>query len=295
MKIVFLLLFAFIFPFFISAQSTAEADSLFKEKQWAAAAKAYEKADKKTALPDIQRYRLGICYYRQEQYEKAINNIRRSSLSKRNPMVMYNMACAFVKLNQPDSAFAWLDKSLAAGNTGFQSLQQDTDLLVLHSDARFDSLVLHMKIAAEPCAYDARYREFDFWIGEWVVTSSVSGNTAGTSSIQLILGSCVILENWTDGFGNQGKSFNTFNASTGKWMQTWVDDKGTVTEFIDGTFSDNAMRFTTKNSQQPDGSMQQQRLTFFKLESGQVRQLGEKSTDGGKTWTTQYDLVYTRK
>lgn len=36
------------------------------------------------------------------------------------------------------------------------------------------------------------------------------------------------------------------------------------------------------------------RLTFSPLSDSLVRQHGERSTDGGRTWTTQYDLLYHR-
>ena len=36
-------------------------------------------------------------------------------------------------------------------------------------------------------------------------------------------------------------------------------------------------------------------LTFFNLDANTVRQLSEQSVDGGKTWTTVYDLKYVRK
>jgi uncharacterized protein (TIGR02246 family) len=37
------------------------------------------------------------------------------------------------------------------------------------------------------------------------------------------------------------------------------------------------------------------RLAFFKLGAGKVRQLSERSSDGGKTWTVNYDLIYSRR
>lgn len=37
------------------------------------------------------------------------------------------------------------------------------------------------------------------------------------------------------------------------------------------------------------------KMTFSKLPNGDVRQFGENSTDEGKTWTTAFDLTYTRK
>ena len=45
----------------------------------------------------------------------------------------------------------------------------------------------------------------------------------------------------------------------------------------------------------PKGKSFMRRLTFTKLTNDKVRQLGERSDDEGKTWTTEYDLEYRRK
>lgn len=37
------------------------------------------------------------------------------------------------------------------------------------------------------------------------------------------------------------------------------------------------------------------RLTFTKISEDKVRQFGERSNDGGSTWTVEYDLEYRRK
>ena len=80
--------------------------------------------------------------------------------------------------------------------------------------------------SAKPCGAKPEYRQFDFWIGEWDVQAG--GKQAGTNSVQLILGECVIFENWTGAGGTAGKSFNIYNAAKGKWQQTWVDSSGSV-------------------------------------------------------------------
>jgi WD40 repeat protein len=36
---------------------------------------------------------------------------------------------------------------------------------------------------------------------------------------------------------------DSFNQYTGKWQQTWVDDAGDITEFVDGEYKDQVMRF----------------------------------------------------
>jgi hypothetical protein len=43
-----------------------------------------------------------------------------------------------------------------------------------------------------------------------------------------------------------------------------------------------------------DGTPVKRRMTFTPRGKDEVRQLGEKSKDGGATWETEYDLVYRR-
>ncbi|HET9037769.1 MAG TPA: hypothetical protein VFN45_16265, partial [Myxococcaceae bacterium] len=42
---------------------------------------------------------------------------------------------------------------------------------------------------------------------------------------------------------------------------------------------------------QPDGKQYQRRLTFTPLPGPRVRQFSQGTTDG-KTWSTEYDLIY---
>lgn len=148
---------------------------------------------------------------------------------------------------------------------------------------------------ARPCTLDSVYRQFDFWIGEWEVFG-LNGKKAGDSKIELILDSCIILENWTSAKGNYaGKSYNTYNAVTHQWQQTWVDNKGGSAEFLQGKASTGKIVFITNPQLQPDSTMQIRRLSFFKIDDDKVRQFAEKSVDEGKTWSTEYDLEYRRK
>lgn len=142
------------------------------------------------------------------------------------------------------------------------------------------------------CKARPEHRQFDFWVGEWEVRNP-RGQTVGTNSVQLILGDCVVFENWTGAGGSVGKSFNVYNAALGKWQQTWVDNAGGVLELA-GEFKDNEMRFTGETRGR-DGRVTLERLTFTKLGDGNVRQFWQQSADGGKTWTVAFDGLYVRK
>jgi hypothetical protein len=144
----------------------------------------------------------------------------------------------------------------------------------------------------QPCRASEAYRQLDFWVGEWEVHGP-KGKTVGTSSVQLILNDCVVFENWSGAGGSTGKSFNLYDAQARKWKQVWVDNQGNILEFV-GEFKDGAMRYSGESLAQ-NGKPVWDRLTFFPLAEGRVRQLWEQSPDQGKTWNTVFDGTYIRK
>lgn len=160
------------------------------------------------------------------------------------------------------------------------------------------TLFAFVVIAQKPCSRP-EFRQFDFWIGEWEVFGK-NGQKGGDSKISVILDSCVILEEWTSANAQQGliysgKSFNSYNAATKQWQQTWTDNTGNTTEFLRGEGSNGKIIYYADKVTGPDGKQFMRRLTFTKLDNNKVRQFGELSNDGGKTWIVEYDLEYRRK
>jgi hypothetical protein len=149
-----------------------------------------------------------------------------------------------------------------------------------------------------PCSRP-EYRQFDFWIGGWEAFGT-DGKKAGDSKISLILDSCIILEEWTSvsvqqGLRYAGKSFNTYNASTKQWQQTWVDNAGGTNEYMQGKFENNQIVFSSTPFKLNKDTMAIRKMTFTNLSSDKLRQHGEISKDNGLTWSTEYDLEYRRK
>lgn len=150
-----------------------------------------------------------------------------------------------------------------------------------------------------PCTANPVYRQFDFWLGEWEAYG-INGKKAGESKISLILVSCIIFEEWTSagtqgGLIYAGKSFNTYNAAKKQWQQTWVDNVGGTTEYLEGKYKDNHMQFLSVKFPVSKDTMAIRKLTFYNLGTGKVRQLGEISKDNGVSWVVEYDLEYRRK
>ena len=150
----------------------------------------------------------------------------------------------------------------------------------------------------KPCSNPV-YRQFDFWIGDWEAFGT-NGKKAGDSKISAILDSCIILEEWistavVNGLRYAGKSFNTYNASTGQWQQTWVDNAAASTEYLTGKFETDKIIFETSSFKFSKDTTAIRKLTFFSLGKDKVRQLGEIKKDNGQEWATEYDLEYRRK
>lgn len=278
-----------------SSQKTSmdEANAFFQARDWANAAKAFEAIAKKEPANFQAWNQLGAALHSLGKYDRAAAAYEKAvAINSNSPIPQYNLACAYARMNDKDKAFAVLNKLALTGFFQPEQISGDADLASLHDDPRFKDLLSQAQKAVRPCTASPEYRQFDFWIGEWEVQSA-SGQPAGKSSVQLILGDCVIFENWTGTFGMNGKSFNLFNASRRQWQQTWVDDRGSITEFV-GELKDDRMEYYADKIG-PNGQKQKMRMTLFNLGPDRVRQLGEVSTDEGKIWNVQYDLLYMRK
>lgn len=160
------------------------------------------------------------------------------------------------------------------------------------------TIVMFSASAQKPCSSPA-YRQFDFWLGEWEAFGP-DGQKAGESKISLILDSCIILEEWTSasisqGIRYAGKSFNTWNAATKQWQQTWVDNVGGTNEYLIGKFENNQIIYTSSPFPISKDTMAIRKMTFTNLNTVTLRQHGEISKDNGLSWATEYDLEYRRK
>lgn len=199
----------------------------------------------------------------------------------------YNDACAEAKAGHREKALAIVEQVAAAGVFMPEQFAKDPDLASLREEPRFKAALEKAEATAHPCRHDPHARELDFWIGDWDVLNP-AGQKVGQSKVESILGSCVVLENWTARVGHAGKSFNLWDGAHGEWRQTWVSDQGQLTEYH-GRFEGGAMRYLAK-----DGASWT-RMTFTPGKDGSVRQYMESSADAGKTWQPSFDGKYVHR
>ena len=276
-------------PAAITAEARTAANEAYQKQDWAAAANHYEKivtAEEKNAGA---RYRLGVALLNLNRTAEAEKHLVMAMGISANPVFAQALARAYARKGEKEKMYAVFEKSLKLGGISAESLTDEKDFASLKTEARFVEYVKKLDGVANPCRARPEYREFDFWIGEWA-PQNAQGVTVGTSSIQLILGSCIIFENWNTPVSS-GKSFNLWDARDGKWHQTWVDARGTMTHYVGGLQNGKMVLVSESTT---NGKRTLAKMTYSKLPDGSVRQHGESSTDDGKTWTTTFDFKYVR-
>jgi hypothetical protein len=137
--------------------------------------------------------------------------------------------------------------------------------------------------------------QLDFWVGKWEVHPNGADKIVAHSLIEKRYAGCAIRENWMP-LGKErlggGGSLSLYDSGKHKWRQAWVDSRGTRADF-EGGFADGVMSITGNwpNFAGP-GQDALVRMNYQLQPDGQVRQWGEASTDGGKTWKPSFDFLY---
>jgi tetratricopeptide (TPR) repeat protein len=279
--------------------SPADADAAYSHQQWQKAEALY--AALVQSDPDNGRYwyRLGTSARANKHYDaalKAFEQAKAKGAGKGLPVYIsdYEIASTYAAKGDAQQAFDALKASADAGYSQPKSLEDNAEWSSLRSDPRFAPLLKQVKHNVAPCEDTPEARQFDFWLGDWDVVSSLGGPKQGTSHISREMNGCVIWENWTSaGAPYFGKSYNTYNANLKRWEQYWVDNAQGVIFFF-GNLKDGAMDYWTDDIPQPNGTKLRRHLQFFNLSPDKVRQFSQGSTDGGKTWNVEYDFTYNR-
>jgi tetratricopeptide (TPR) repeat protein len=275
--------------------TTTQADAAYQAKDWNRAAALYSELSKIPDAPPRVWLRLGNSLRSLGRNDEALKAFDQASKAGAAQFGEYGKASVYAAAGDSSKAFEALGRALDQGYADPERLREDPNMTALHDDPRFAALIERAQKNQRPCAYAPENRQFDFWLGEWTVTTTQGALPAGDSKIELVLQDCVILENWkSDGNPYAGNSYNIYNQALKRWEQYWVDNVG-GNIFFHGNLKDGIMDYWTDEIPQPDGKQLRRHLQFIPDGPNRVRQFSRGSSDGGKTWQVEYDFTYDRK
>ncbi len=292
----FLILVASVIPSLaLDVDKSAQAEAAYKDGDWNKAQSLFQSMTDDNPKSGYAWSRLGETYRHLNQPQQALAAFEKAHANGFLPFItLARMASTHAALGEKQAAITELqqiaDKQLPFG----KMFDGNRDFDGLLGDADFTRVKKTIQASTNPCKYDdsvPQFRQFDFWVGDWDVFAG--SMQTGTSHVERILGDCVIFENWTDRFGSQGKSFNKYNQRLKRWEQYWVDENG-ATAFFYGNMEGKDLVYLSDVTQ-ADGSKAQRKLIFYDLGPEKVRQFSQISSDGGKTWNTEYDFTYVRR
>ena len=155
-------------------------------------------------------------------------------------------------------------------------------------------LTASMNTSAQSSACQSpAHRAMDYWVGDWTVKNP-QGQVVGENRIEIILGGCALLENWTGASASRGRSLNYYNAKDEVWEQKWIDNFGQPLEFKGEVINSSIAYKGQSYSRQLEKDVMNE-MTISKISDNEVRQIWKISSDEGETWQVVFDGTYFRK
>lgn len=142
-----------------------------------------------------------------------------------------------------------------------------------------------------PCLDDPKFRALDFALGTWDVFTD--GVKTDEVTMAPVLKHCAIHETWRtaqDGSAN-GLGLFVYSRLLGDWGYLWAADDGTTTFFRGNPVRAGEMRYVTERPL-PNGKIRLRHWSLILQPDGTVRELSVGTEDGGKTWTTEYEMFW---
>ena len=144
--------------------------------------------------------------------------------------------------------------------------------------------------STSPCTDGSHpeYRQADHWIGDWDVFNGAK--KIATVNIASSVNGCALAEIWSTEAGDS-HGLIAYSPSTHKWDYLYVTPRGQVIRLADGEMAGDEFKFV--QAVPVDGKVHH--WSLFKLPAGGFRELSVASSDGGKTWSTDYDFQWSKK
>jgi len=283
----------------VSFGNEQQANEFYQQQRWQQAADAYADLANKDTKNFRAWFRLANAHIKLGNGQKALNASTRAAASPSIPKsyISYQQAQAYLLMDREVEMWDALDDAAADGFNNPAVVENNEIWAHVRQSEAFGKFLQAVDRNVNPCAHDAHFSQFDFWLGKWSVYGNVekTGPLYGRNHVEKTQNGCLIMEHWTGSGGTTGTSMNYYDGRRGKWVQNWVSAGGTIIDYEGGLVNGSMVLLgTVHDILVARGARQTRdfRGTWTLLRKGVVRQLFEESSDGGATWTVGFDGYY---
>jgi hypothetical protein len=281
------------------ADQLQKAGQAFAKQDWPEVLRQYSELSSRFPTHALSRFRVGVAQLELGKLAEAEQSLREGErLGVAGGSAAYRLGQVHSEAGRTDSAAAQLLRAAANGLfVPAASLEGDAHLAKVKQSGRWQEVLTAFDHLTRPCMYNDRYRELDFWVGDWDVRPTANpAAPPSRNTITLEYNSCIVHEHWQPAGGaGGGESFNLYDRSLDEWRQTWVDATGGQHDYHGKREGKNMVYYGELPPPPGQKARVHTRLTFFNISPDSVRQFAETSQDGGKTWAVSYDLMYVRR
>jgi tetratricopeptide (TPR) repeat protein len=262
---------------------------LIREQKWEEAERVLENVVREEPANAMAWMQLARAYDARGKHDEMIDAARKAiDAGFQAPRIaMIVMARGYAAKGNAEAALTTIDEIAEGGPNRVlaRRLEAAPGLEEIKGDPRWTAAIT----ALTPCAAD-EYRQFDFWLGDFRVEDP-GGNHVGDNEITLHLDGCLLMESWKGLGGMHGMSMNFYDPTDGTWNQIFLDNNGAPRNWpaLKGKLENGAMVLMSAEGET------RTRWTWTKVSDDRVRQMAERTADGGATWQVIWDSYYVRK
>ena len=181
----------------LQAVTVEEAEALYDQQRWAESVEAHETLVEQQPDNAVLWFRLGVSQFLIKDHADSVVSLGKA-LAFEDPSVPQSvwltLARAQAASDDPDGAMATLNRIVQSGVKPYQTVSQATEFKSMMDRPDFVALLEALK----PCQSEA-HRAFDFWVGQWTVTSPSRPGWSSINTIRLINDGCTLHEHYESG------------------------------------------------------------------------------------------------
>jgi tetratricopeptide (TPR) repeat protein len=271
------------------------ANRAFAAEEWQTSADVFGRIVQHEPDNVSARIRLGYSLHMLKRYDEALATYIRVSQHDGRPRqwAFYNIAAIYALKNEKRMALDYLQDAV---ESGYRQRDQETpvvddpDFKCLADDPEF----LRLAELTKPVSKREAYRQLDFLIGNWVLTSE-AGSRVGIASLSeksqgyAIIGDCI-----DDTQRVSSTLLFFYQPDLLKWRFTWLTDQGSVATMTGRSAEGNTFVFEGEQVM-ADGRQFAARCTLEETDNGAIAFTFEASADGGANWHDMFRAIFVRR